>query len=93
MCIDFRNLNKASLKHIYPLPKMDYILQKVVGSSQMSMMDVVSRYNKVDVHPEDQKKISFTMPWGTFMYARIPFILINVEATFQRAMDIKFVGE
>ena len=43
--------------------------------------------------PEDQKKTVFTTPWGTFMYARMPFGLINAGATFQRAMDIAFVGE
>ena len=45
LCIDFQNFNKASLKDNYPLPKMDYILQKVVGSSRISMMDGFSGYN------------------------------------------------
>jgi hypothetical protein len=39
LCVDFRNLNKVSLKDNYPLPKMDHILQKVVGSQKMSMLD------------------------------------------------------
>ena len=72
---------------------MDHILQKVVGSTRMSMMDGFSGYNQVAVLPEDQKKTTFTTPWGTFMYARMPFGLINAGATFQRAMDIAFVGE
>ena len=59
----------------------------------MSMMEGFSGYNQVVVLPEDQNKISFTTPWGTFMYARMPFGLINAGATFQRAMDIAFVGE
>ena len=59
----------------------------------MSMMDGFSGYNQVAVLPEDHKKTSFTTPWGTFMYARMPFGLINAGATFQRAMDITFVGE
>ena len=42
---------------------------------------------------EDQKKTAFTTPWGTFMYARMPFSLMNAGATFQRAMDIAFVGD
>jgi hypothetical protein len=45
LCVDFRNLNKVSLKENYPLPKMNYILQKVVGSENMSMLDGFSRYN------------------------------------------------
>ena len=42
---------------------------------------------------EGQRKTTFTMPWGTFMYARIPFGLMNAYATFQRAMDIAFIGD
>jgi hypothetical protein len=44
-------------------------------------------------HPEDQEKTTFTTPWGTFMYVKMPFGLMNVGATFQRAMDIAFVDE
>ena len=69
LCVDFCNLNRASLKDNYPLPKMDHILQKVVGSSRMSMMDGFSGYNQVAVLPEDQNNMMFTTPWGIFMYA------------------------
>ena len=81
------------MKYNYPLPKMDHILQKVVGASRMLMMDGFFGYNQVVVLLEDQKKTAFTTPWGTFMYARMPFGLINAGATFQRAMDIAFIGE
>jgi hypothetical protein len=47
------------------------------------MIDGFSRYNHVAVHPNDMEKTFFTTPWGTFMYARIPFGLMNVGATFQ----------
>jgi len=72
---------------------MDYILQKVVGLARMSMMDGFSSYNQVALHLDDQKKTSFTTPWGNFMYAHMPFGLINVGAMFQRDMDIDFKGE
>jgi hypothetical protein len=93
LCVDFRNLNKCSKKYNYPLPKMEHILQRVSGASVMSFIDGFSRYNQILVHPNDREKTSFTTPWGTFMYAKIPFRLMNVGATFQRAMDIAFVGE
>ena len=58
----------------------------------MSFLDGFSGYNQVVVHPNDQEKTVFTTPWGTFMYAQMPFGLMNAGATFQRAMDIAFVG-
>lgn len=83
-------MNKLSLKDNYRLPKMDHILQRVVGSQRMSMPDGFSRYNQILIHPNDQENIAFITPWGTFMYAKMPFGLMNVGSTFQRAMDIAF---
>jgi hypothetical protein len=71
LCVDFKNINKVSLKDHYPLPKMDHILQKVVGSQKMSMLDGFSGYNQIMVHPNDQEKPAFTTPWGTFIYAKL----------------------
>jgi hypothetical protein len=93
LCVDFRNLNQSSLKDNYPLPKMDHVLEKVVGSNKMSMIDGFSRYNQNVVYEDDKGKTTFTTPWGTFMYDKMPFGLMNVGATFQRAMDIDFIGE
>jgi hypothetical protein len=93
LCVDFRNLNKCSRKDNYSLPKMEHILQKVSGSSVMSFIDEFSRYNQIVVHPDDREKTTFTTPWGTFMYENMPFRLMNAGASFQRAMDIAFVGE
>jgi hypothetical protein len=72
---------------------MEHILQKVRGAAKMSMVDGFSRYNQVSILPEDREKTTFTTPWGTFMYAKMPFGLMNIGATFQRAMDIAFIGE
>jgi len=83
MCVDFRNLNRVSLNDNYPLPKMDHIFQKVVGSQKMSMLDGFSGYNQIAVHLDDQEKTAFTTPWGTFMYVKMPFGLMNARATFQ----------
>jgi hypothetical protein len=91
LCVDFRNLNRISQKDKYPLPKMEHILQRVTGASRMSMIDGFFGYNQVSVLPEDREKMTFTSPWGTFMYAKMPFGLMNAGATFQCAMDIAFV--
>ena len=93
LCVDLRSLNKVSLKDNYPLPKMDHILQRVVGSSRISLLDGFSGYNQILVHPDDQDKTAFTTPWGTFKYVKMPFGLKNAGATFQRAMDIAFAKE
>jgi hypothetical protein len=93
LCIDFRNLNKFSRKENYPLPKMEHMLQKVLGSKIVSFIDGFSGYNQIDVHPEDKEKTAFTTPWGTFMYEKMPLGLMNAGETFQRAMDIDFIGE
>jgi len=91
LCVDFRNLNKSSLKDNYPLPNMEAILQKVTGCELLSMMDGFSSYNQVKVKESEQFKTAFTTPWGTCVYLRMPFGLTNAGATFQRAMDVAFV--
>jgi len=57
------------------------------------MMDGFFGYNQVFIHHEDKKKIAFTTPWGMFMYAKMPFCLINIGATFQRVMVITSFGK
>jgi hypothetical protein len=72
---------------------MEHILQRVTGAFMMSMINGFSGYNQISVLPEDREKTTFTTPWGTFMYAKMPFGLMNAGAMFQRAMDIDFIGE
>jgi len=92
ICIDFRNLNKASQKDNFPLPIMEQTLHSVAGSELMSFLDGFSGYNQVLVHPDDRLKTTFRTKWGTYAYQKMPFGLINVGATFQRAMDTTFKG-
>ena len=92
ICIDFRNLNQASLKDNYPIPTMEQILQSVSRSAKLSLLDGFSRYNQVLVSKEDRLKTTFQTKWGTYSYDKMPFRLINVVATFQQAMDIAFRG-
>jgi hypothetical protein len=91
--VDFRNLNRSSKKDNYPLPNMEQILQRVTGASRISMIDGFSGYNQISVMPKEREKMTFTTPWGTFMYAKMPFGLMNAGETFQRAMNIAFIRE
>jgi hypothetical protein len=93
LCVDFRNLNRSSLKDNYPLQKMDHVLEKVVGDNKISMIDGFSGYNHIDIYADDREKTMFTTPWGTFMYDKMYVGLMNVGPTFHRVMDITFVGE
>lgn len=88
LCVDFRDLNQASLKDHYPLPSMEQLLSTVVGSKMFSMLDGFLGYNQVLVKPEDQHKMTFTTKWETFAYQKMPFGLSNVNTNFQRAMEL-----
>ena len=93
LCVDLKNMNKVSLKDNYPLLKMDHILQQVLEAERMSMLDGFPGYSQIKVHQEDQENMNFTTPRGNFMYAKIPFGLMNAGATVQRVMDIEFAEE
>jgi hypothetical protein len=54
LCVDLRNLNKSSLKDNYPLPKMDHVLEKVVGANRMSMIDDFLGYNQIVICEHDK---------------------------------------
>ena len=59
----------------------------------MSIIDGFLGYNHISVDKQKNEKTTFTTPWGTFMYNKMPFGLMNVGATFQREMDIAFARE
>ena len=59
----------------------------------MSMIDGFSGYNQIFIHEDDKEKTMFTTPWGTLMYDKMAFGLMNVGDTFQREMDIAFISE
>jgi hypothetical protein len=90
LCVDFRNLNKASEKYNYPVQPMEQIIQYVSGSERISLLDDFSSYNQFLVSHDDQLKIAFRTKCETYAYRKMSFGLINIGATFQRDMDITF---
>jgi hypothetical protein len=72
---------------------MDHILQRVVGVHKISLLDGYFGYNQIAVSEEDKENTAFTTLWGTFMYYKMTFRLINAGTTFHSAMEIAFVGE
>jgi hypothetical protein len=91
ICVDFWELNKATLKDYFPLPFIDQVLDTLSGKKYFSFLDGYSGYNQILIEPEDQDKTTFTRPWGTYAYRVLPFGLCNAPATFQRAVLWIFV--
>ena len=90
VCVDYRDLNKASPKDDFPLPHIDMLVDSTVGHSMLSFMDGFSRYNKILMALEDKEKTSFITEWGTYYYRVMPFGLKNARATYQRAATTLF---
>ena len=86
MCIDYRKLNASTRKDHFPLPFIDQMLERLAGHSYYCFLDGYSGYNQIPIAPEDQEKTTFTCPYGTFAYRRMPFGLCNALVTFQRCM-------
>jgi hypothetical protein len=90
VCVDYWDINKACLKDNFPTPFVNQIVDDCAGSEIFSFMDGFSGYNQINIALEDQHKMDFICPWGTFAYRKIPFDLKNAGATFQRAMSYAF---
>ena len=90
MAIDFRKLNKATKKDHYPLPFIDQMLERLSKHTQFCFLDGYSGFSQIPMSKEDHEKTTFTCPFGTFAYRRMPFGLCNAPATFQRCMTSIF---
>ena len=77
MCIDYRDLNRASPKDNFPLPHIDILVDNTAGHEMFSFMDGFSGYNQIRIASEDQSKTAFLTPWGVFCYQIMPFGLKN----------------
>ncbi|GJT10441.1 reverse transcriptase domain-containing protein [Tanacetum coccineum] len=86
VCIDYRKLNDATRKDHFPLPFMDQMLERLAGNEYYCFLDGFSGYFQILIDPQDQEKTTFTCPYGTFSYRRMPFGLCNAPGTFQRCM-------
>ena len=90
VCVDFRDLNKASLKDDFPLPHIDMLVDSTTGHSMLPFMDEFSRYSQILMALEDMEKTSFITERGTYCYRVMPFGLKNTGTTYQKAATTLF---
>ncbi|XP_062112081.1 uncharacterized protein LOC133823377 [Humulus lupulus] len=79
ICMDYRMLNKATRKDHFRLPFIDEMLNRLAGREYYCFLDGYSGYNQIGVSPKDQHKTTFTCPYGTFAFRRMPFGLCNAQ--------------
>jgi len=91
MCIDFTDLNKACPKDDFPLPRIDKVVDDASNSQLMSLLDCFSGYHQIWMKREDEEKTSFTTPFGTYCFVRMPEGLKNAGQSFSR-MSSKVLG-
>ena len=87
MCVDYTDLNKHCLKDPFSLPRIDQIVDSMIGSALLSFLDCYSGYHQIALRKEDQSKTSFITPFGAYCYTTMSFGLKNIGAIYQRAIQ------
>jgi hypothetical protein len=86
LCVDYTSLNKACPKDLFPLPRIDQVVDSIARCKTLSFLDAYSGYHQIVMCVADQLATSFITPFGAYYYQMMPFGLKNAGATFQRCM-------